>query len=111
LTVAVSAILLLFLNLGNENFALEITGKVLIVVLTLVALLRFGILALTVMTFVHTMLLTIPITLNPSYWYAPNSYFMLIILVGMTAYGLRTTLGGRSFFPVAVDKRFAEASG
>lgn len=111
LTVAISGILVLLLNLGNENVKLELPGAILLTVLTLVAILRFGLLALVVTTFVRNMLISFPITLDFSRWYAPSSYFMMIVLVGLAVYGLRACLGGVSFFSPAAHKRLAAARG
>jgi len=98
LTVLVSGIILLLLNLGGENFGLETPAVILTTVVSLFVLLRFGILGCSVAFFVSQLLTAFPITLNFSAWYATHSLFMLAIVLALSFYGFRMALGNRPFF-------------
>lgn len=64
-------------------------------VIIMVAILRFGILALAVTFFASSLLTSFPITLDLSRWYAPQSLLMFAVLIAMLAYGMRTVLRNR----------------
>ena len=81
--------------MGGENFRLETPFAILTSVIIMVAILRFGILALAVTFFTSSLLTSFPITLDISRWYAPQSLLMFAVLIAMLAYGMRTALGNR----------------
>lgn len=70
--------------------------------LAFVVLFRVGLLALTVGTIVSNLLISFPITLDWTVWYAPASFAVLLIVVGLAAAGFYTSLAGRSLFNAAL---------
>jgi hypothetical protein len=96
LTVAMTAVVVFLLNLGAENFSVEAPLVLLGTALTMFAVLRFGMLALAVALFIASLLtFCFSITLDLSKWYAPQSLFLLAILLAMLFYGLRVATGNK----------------
>jgi len=98
LSVAATAIMVLLVNLGGENFALEVPFVLLMTLVLMVALLRFGMLAVAVTIFTIQLLNSYPITLDLSKWYASHTLFMLAVLIALLGYGLRIATGNRSLW-------------
>ena len=61
-----------------------------------VALMRAGFFAYLVGRFMAVILLTAPLTLDRSMWYADTGYAALAIALGVAVYGFWTSLGGRA---------------
>lgn len=95
LSVAVTGLLALLLNLGGENFAVELPFVLLMTVAIMFMAVRFGIVAVAVTIFTMELLDSFPITLDLSKWYASHSLFMLAVLLTMLFYGLRVGTGSR----------------
>jgi hypothetical protein len=66
------------------------------------ALLRFGLLGGISFGMVYG-LLVLPITFQPSAWYAPGGYAVLLVIAAITLYGFRTSLGSRRMLELGVD--------
>ena len=95
LSVIATGILILLINLGGENFALEIPFVLLTAAATTFALVRLGILAAAVAIFVADLLISYPITSDFSLWYSSHSLFMFAVLLTILFYGFRVALGNK----------------
>ena len=95
LSAAVTGIVVLLINLGGENFGVEIPFVILTTVISMFALLRLGILALTVVVFVSTLLTAYPITVDFSEWYSAQSLFLFAVFLTLLLYGFRVALGNK----------------
>lgn len=95
LSVVATGLLVLLVNLGGENFAVELPFVLLITVAVMVMALRFGIVAVAVTVFTMELLDSFPITLDLSKWYASHSLFMLAVLLAMLIYGFRVATGNK----------------
>ncbi len=95
LSVTATGLLVLLVNLGGENFAVELPFVLLITVAVMVMALRFGIVAVAVTVFTMELLDSFPITLDLSKWYASHSLFMLAVLLAMLIYGFRVATGNK----------------
>ncbi|HWY71789.1 MAG TPA: serine/threonine-protein kinase [Terriglobales bacterium] len=102
-SILVIGLLLTLINLGRENVIAETLGAVLLAVLGLLALLRFGLLALIAAVSVQNMLQVFPVALDPSRWYFARGFVPAMIVLALTIYGFRTSLGGRPVFRVLTD--------
>ena len=67
----------------------------LVVGVGLFTLARYGMLALIVAIAVASMLEQIPLTFNAGSMFAPSSYVLLAVIVGVAVYGCRTSLAGQ----------------
>jgi serine/threonine-protein kinase len=82
-------------TLPGGHLLLEVGLGTLVSAASVFVLLRFGLLALLVEITVANALTRLPITLNPSDWYAARSVVVLLCLAGLATYGFRTSLQGR----------------
>jgi len=71
------------------------------VALSLVALIRFGLLALFVFNVYWTLLSFFPVTLDLSRWYIGRSLVLPLTLIGVAVYGFRAALAGLSALNIA----------
>jgi len=94
-SVVATAILGVLTNLGGENFTLETPFALLATAMGMIILLRLGLLAYVVALFTYGLLSSAPLTLDFSRWYAPQSLFVLFVLLGMLVYGLRVATGNK----------------
>ena len=104
--VAVTGILVIVLQLGisGENFWVALPFTAVVGTLSLIVLIRFGLLALFVFNAYFILLATLPVTVDLSRWYIGRSLFILLILIGLAVYGFRAALAGRpAFGSLAVD--------
>jgi hypothetical protein len=69
--------------------------------LTVLTLMRFGVVAGVVSTLVYFCFWNFPITLHISAWYSGSGYAVLFVILAITLYGFRTSLGGRPLFDTA----------
>ena len=95
LSVAVTGILVLLVNLGGENFGVEMPFVVLTTAVVMFALVRLGILAVAVATFISNLWTSFPITVNFSQWYSAQSLFMFAVFLRALFYGFRVALGNK----------------
>lgn len=93
LSVAVTGVLILTLNLGGENFGVEMPSVVLMTVLAMFALVRLGLLALAVGGFIANLLTSYPIAVDFSQWYSAQSLFMFAVILALLFYGFHVALG------------------
>jgi MFS family permease len=77
---------------------LAIAFRVLQYSLFLAMMLRFGILALAIGTFISTVLIQFPITTEWSAWYAPSGWIALGLVIALAVYAFRTSLAGKPLF-------------
>jgi hypothetical protein len=98
-SVLATGLLILLINLGGENFALELPLGLLVTVISMFVLLRFGMFALAVEFLtgagLGSLLLAFPVTLDLTKWYATHSLFMFAILLALLVYGLRIATGNK----------------
>jgi len=71
------------------------------------ALLRWGLLSFAVGTFVSSLLMNAPATMDSSAWYFGNMLLLIAITVGLSSWGFYTSVGGST----ARDVRFASVPG
>jgi len=94
-SVLVTGFIVLLTNMGGENFLLETPFAILSTAVMMLALLRFGMVALVVTIFTADLLSAFPITFNLSRWYGANSLLMFVVIAAMLVYGVRSALGNR----------------
>jgi hypothetical protein len=102
LAIAATGLVLVVINMGGENLSVEFPIALVIAALTLIVLLRFGLLALAVSQFTFFFLMHFPYTFDFSRWYAGRSLFALLIVLGLALFGFRTALAGQPMFGSAV---------
>jgi len=95
LAAVATGILMLLINLGAENVALELPFAILTTLVMMFVLLRLGTLAMAVAFFTTSLVNNFPITLDLSRWYAPHSLFMFGVLLVMLFYGVRLATGNK----------------
>jgi len=100
LAVGLTGLILTILNLGSsgENFWVALPFSIVVVALSLIVLVRFGLLALFVFNVYSSLLSLFPVTLDFSRWYIGRSLFLLLVLIGLAVYGFRAALAGRAAF-------------
>ncbi len=60
-----------------------------------IAVVRFGLVTLAAGIWTANLLLSVPVTRDPSTWYASGTAFAYLVVLGLAAYGFWTSLGGR----------------
>jgi hypothetical protein len=103
LALGLTGLILAILNLGatGENFWVALPFAILFVALSLIVLIRFGLLALFVFNAYYLLMSVLPVTLDFSRWYIGRSLFFLLFLIGLAVYGFRAALAGRAAFNIA----------
>ena len=94
-TNVVYVVLLALAAASGAGFGLPLVFSTLAVGVILFTLARFGMLALIVSLTVAGVLEQIPLTFNASSMFAPSSYVLLAVIVGVAVYGCRTSLAGQ----------------
>ena len=79
-TVALG-ILIAAMNLGQENVIAETVGAIVLSVLVLTALLRFGLLTLIAAYATQNLLQGFPVALDPSRWYFARGFVPVLIVL------------------------------
>jgi hypothetical protein len=83
----------------SSNPMISVSFAFLLEALTVVALLRFGLVTLATGIFVTEILVNqLPITTDFSAWYAGSSLAMLLFVLAIAGYGFHTSLGGQKVF-------------
>jgi len=77
--------------------------------LFLLVLFRFGFLPVMLGFSVSDLVRVMPLTFDPSAWYAQASLFPILLLLGLAIYGLRTSLAGQTLFRDPVSDEQAAA--
>ena len=98
LAIAATGVVLVVQNMGGENFSVEFPMALVVAALSIIVLLRFGLLALTAAQFIFLLLVSFPFTLNFSLWYAGRSMFAMLIILALAFFGFRIALAGRPVF-------------
>jgi serine/threonine-protein kinase len=96
-TVALG-VLVVAMNLGQENVIAETIGAIVLSLLVLTALLRFGLLTLIVAYTAQNLLQGFPVALDPSRWYFARGFVPVLIVLAFALYGFRVSLGSRPVF-------------
>jgi hypothetical protein len=73
------------------------------VAVVVVTVARLGMLALVVAEIVQTVLYETPLILDPGAWLSPASYTVLIFVLTLVFFGLRTSLAGQRLFAGRFD--------
>lgn len=94
-SILLAGLLLTLINLGRENVIAETIGAVLLATLALLALVRFGLLALIAAISVQNLLQIFPVALDPSRWYFIRGFVPAMLVLGLMLYAFRISLGGR----------------
>jgi eukaryotic-like serine/threonine-protein kinase len=82
--------------LGSRNW-IALVGSVLFAGLTTIAIARFGLLALYTFLLINALSFNHPITSDFSSWYAKNTVFVFVVIVGLAVYGFYTSLARTAF--------------
>ncbi len=103
LAVGLTGLILAIINLGatGENFWVALPFSILVAALSLIVLIRFGLLALFVFNAYYFLISVLPVSLDFSCWYIGRSLFLLLVLIGFAVYGFRAALAGRAAFNIA----------
>jgi len=88
--------------LVSSNPMITMPFACLLAVLSIIALLRFGLLTFAVTMFVIGLLFSFPITADFSAWYAGHSLAVLLAVVALAAFAFHTSLGGQALFEEAL---------
>jgi len=81
--------------LQNKNPASATVWGALYYWISAAAVLRWGLVALTVDEFVRQVLSVVPGSYDLSVWYFPNEVLMIGVVVALTAWAFRTATAGR----------------
>ena len=77
---------------------MEIPAAVAVTALLIFAAVRFGVLAFTVALFVYGLLVSAPLTLDLSRWYAARGLFFVALILALAIWAFRVSLGGKAAF-------------
>jgi predicted Ser/Thr protein kinase len=103
LAIVVLALVYTVVSLLGENFWFELLFAIVSAALVLFCLVRFGLLPTALAWFANSTLQSAPITSDFSRWYAGWGASVVLIVLALTLYGFRTSLGGRPFFGATFD--------
>jgi hypothetical protein len=97
-------VVLLFAIVGAQTTHwIQWPFSVLLVAVVVVTVSRLGLLPLVVAEIVQNALFETPLVLDPSSWLAPASYTVLIFVLALAVFGLRTSLAGQRVFAGRFD--------
>ena len=97
-------LLVLFTITGSQmSHWIQWPFSALLVMVVIVTVARLGMLALVVAEIVQTVLYETPLILDPSAWLSPASYTVLLFVLALVAFGLRTSLAGQRVFAGRFD--------
>ena len=83
---------------GSPDPAITAPFAFLVSTLTVIALLRFGLVTLATLLFVVELLSSVPLTTNFSAWYASIEIAALLAVLALAGWAFHTSLGGRKLF-------------
>jgi hypothetical protein len=90
-------------SLGGENFALETPGSIVLGVVIGYTVARFGLLtAVTLWTF-QAAWISIPLPIGAGLPYAASSLLVIALLLAITLYAFRISLGSRPLLASALE--------
>jgi serine/threonine-protein kinase len=78
--------------------AVLLIGAAVVVTTFAVVVMRTGLIAAIVFSFVLKLLVTIPLTFDMSKFYAPQSVLGMLLILAIAAYGVRYSIAGQSLF-------------
>jgi hypothetical protein len=84
--------------LGSTHPWLAATSGALVYAIAAFALVRFGLITLTVAVFVANTMLNVPVTFDFSRWYAPYALAVPLFVLGLAIWGFYTALAGQKLF-------------
>ena len=87
---------------GDGNVVLQVTFLTLIMSISTLVLVRFGLLALAVQTFFLSSLRSLPIALDFGTWYSGHALLAPGLLMSLAVVGFYTSLGGKPLFGKAL---------
>lgn len=61
-----------------------------------IAMTRFGFVTFVTSLYVFTLMVVMPVTIDFSVWYSNASALVMVVVIGLAAYGMHTALAGRS---------------
>ena len=83
-------------NVGMSHAAVGSLFSAAVAALTVYILIRYGLVAVAVLLFVSALLLSFPLTLDFSKWYAGQSLVALATVLALAVFGFREALAGRA---------------
>ena len=101
LVVAVVLILMSILAIGQSGFTLTTVLDLVVVLMTAIIVVRFGLLAFVIMSFMLPVLDHTPLTFDATIWYSGQSWLALAICAGLALFGVKTAVAGRPLFSAA----------
>jgi hypothetical protein len=99
LVIAVVVVLMSILAIGQSGFTVTTALTLVVGVVTAIIVVRFGLLAFVVMSFMLPLLDRTPLTFDSSIWYSGQSWLALAICAGLALFGVKTAVAGRPLFP------------
>ena len=88
--------------LGSSYPAAMAPTVVAVYAIAAIAVVRFGLVTLAAGIWTVDLLLSVPVTSDPSSWYAGSTAFVYLSILGLAAYGFWTSLGGRRLWTDAL---------
>jgi hypothetical protein len=85
-------------SLGGENVIAETSAAVIVAVLVVTVIVRFGLLAAIVAYTCSNILVDFPIGTDLGHWYFYRGLIPVLLVLGLALYGFRTSLGSRPVF-------------
>jgi hypothetical protein len=95
LAVALAGLVFAVINLSGENIPVEVPMALAIGALTIFVAARYGLVALVVYQLTWDLLLSMPLTLDFSLWYAGRAMLAAAVFLALAVYGFRVCLGGK----------------
>ncbi len=83
------------LNVSGYNYSLEITVALVSGAIVAFTLVRFGLLATIFVFFLNAAVQVMPFSFDFNRWYAARGLFVLLVILGLTVYGMRVSLGSQ----------------
>jgi serine/threonine-protein kinase len=93
-----AAVTFLLLVSAGGNPVLALLGGGVVGTLYVVALMRFGLIALLTLYWVNDLLGSLPLTIDPSAWYAGSTTFVIAAVLALAVFAFYTSLGGQRVF-------------
>jgi len=84
--------------LGSDHVIIDTVVWATIYAIAAVAVVRFGLVVLGIASLMANVLLNLPYTLDFSYWYAAQCFFIALIFVAIGLWGIYTSLAGKPIF-------------
>ena len=95
LVAGVLAVVYALLTITQSGLTATSAFGLLVAVVTAVIVVRVGLLAFIVMSFLVPLLDRTPMVLEPRLWYSTQSWLVLAIAAGLALFGMRTAVAGR----------------